>query len=171
MNDPVKILEGEHEHLMQAIAIAKRVQAIDDNKTYYELLHDILLFLRNYTEIYHYPKEENMLYPLLRNYANKFDEHFMFEIRDNHEDFKSLIAQIENDYLMYDYFHLRKNMDTYLDSLAAHLKREDKIILGAVKKILSEIELETIYNEFIRLDGNGKEELQKQLYKIILQVI
>ena len=61
----VNILLEEHRLLMQAVKTAREIQKIHDDDLYYRQLHGIILFLRNFTEIYHHPKEEQPLNPLL----------------------------------------------------------------------------------------------------------
>lgn len=168
MKDPIRILQDEHTFLLEAIDTGRALQKTIDNKVYYNLMHDFIIFIRNFTEIYHYPKEENILYPLLQNRSAAMTEEFIHEISDNHEDFKSMIADIENHYMMHDYIQLRKTMNNYFEVLVEHIKRENKIILSVADKILSITEKKNIYNQFEKTDKkNGeKEELKKELYKI-----
>ena len=172
MQNPIELLQEEHTLILKAIEIGKDIQKVPENKVYYRLMHDYILFIRNYTEIYHYPKEENILYPVLQNRSKAMSSEFMHEICDNHEDFKSMIADIENYYVMFDYKQLRKAMTNYFELLTNHIKRENKIILGAAAEILTVNEKENIYNQFETIDKkNGeKEELTKGLYKISLKM-
>lgn len=173
MKNPIRILQEEHHLLLQAIETGSDIQKVNDNIVFYNLMRDFIIFIRNYTEIYHHPKEETILYPLLQNRSENMSEEFIHEICDNHEDFKSLIAEIENHYVMYDFKQLRKAMITYLELLKEHIKRENKIILSVADKFLTETEKENIYNLFEKIDkSNGeKEELKKALYKINMQII
>ncbi len=172
MKNPIKILQEEHKLLLQAVETGKEIQKISDNIVYRDLMHDFIIFIRNYTEIYHHPKEENVLYPLLQNRSKAMSSEFIHEICDNHEDFKSLIAEIENHYVMFDYKQLRKSIAAYFDLLSEHIKRENKIILSAASEILTINEKENIYNQFETIDKkNGeKEELTKDLYKMSLKM-
>lgn len=100
-------------------------------------------------------------------------EEFIHEICDNHEDFKSLIAEIENHYVMYDCTQLRNAMSSYFELLSEHIIRENKIILSVAAEFLTPLEKENIYKLFEKMDKlNGeKEELKKILYKINMQII
>ena len=168
MKDPIRILQDEHTVLLEAIITGRALQKTIDNTVYYKLMHDFIIFIRNFTEIYHYPKEENILFPLLQNRSAAMTKEFIHEISDNHEDFKSMIAEIENHYMIQDSIQLRKTMNNYFEVLAEHIKRENKIILSAADKILSITEKKNIYDQFEKTDKkNGeKEELKKELYKI-----
>lgn len=168
MKDPIKLLLDEHKLIMQAVEIGKDIQKVKEEKAYYQLLHNFILFIRNYTEIYHYPKEENILFPLLRNRSKNMTPEFIHEISDNHEDFKALIAEIENHYVNYDFRQLRLTMANYLKELSEHIIRENKTILNVASTLLNAEEQEALYSKFVALDEKygEKEQLKKDFYKI-----
>lgn len=171
MMDPIKILQEEHKLLMKAVETASRIQKIEVDETYYRLLKDIIIFFKVFSEIFHYPKEENILYPVLLKYAKKMDSTFLNEISDNHDDLNSLMAEIETHYLHYDIKELRKTMNKHLVDLTKHVKRENKIILKTVNTLITDSEKQAIYDKFIELDkNNNKEEYVKNAYYIMAQV-
>ncbi|MEI6489758.1 MAG: hemerythrin domain-containing protein [Bacteroidota bacterium] len=168
----IKILLDEHELLLQAIDTTKQIQAIEDNKQYHLIMNDVILFFRNFSEIYHHPKEEEMFYPLLFKYAANINPDFLHEIYDNHEDFKSLMADIENAYILYDYKFLREMIDRYLAYLEEHIVKENKLIKYVSGKLLEEEDLTSMYESFKELDNKygGKGEIIEKFYKINLQL-
>ena len=165
MNNPVEILQEEHRQLLYAVHVARQIQKVDDEETYRELVRDMIIFLRNYTEAYHHPKEEYYLYPLLQNRARSMSEEFVHEVCDNHQEFKALMAAIENHYVMYDYRLLRKTMNDYLDVLSEHIRRENKVVLGVADKLLTAQETRKMAADFAVLDkqDGGKNSLEKNL--------
>ncbi len=169
--DAINILLDEHKMLLKAVETTKKIQKIKDDDKYYIALHDMILFFRNFSEIYHHPKEESVLYPALRNRSGEMSAEFLNEICDNHEDFKSAMAEIENAYLSYDYFRLRTSVEKYLSGLEVHIKKENKIILSVASKLLSKDELNEIAIRFLSIDKkNGeKESLVQNFYNIFLQ--
>lgn len=171
MNDPVKILLEEHKLLLQAIDISKQLQKTEEDATYHHLMHDVILFLRNFSEIYHHPKEENIFYPLLKNRSANMSNEFLHEICDNHEDFKSLVAQIEGAYGDHDYKWLRMLMSKYIVLFEDHIKRENKVILSVANQLLSAKEQEEAAKAFNQLDEKygDKPELTSLFYKIKAQ--
>lgn len=162
------LLLEEHKLLYNAIEVARRIQKIEDQDRYHKLMHDIILFFRNYTEIYHHPKEQYILYPALLKHPAKIDNKLLHEISDNHEDFKMLIAEIENCYELHQYDQLKLIFSKYLDEMFEHISREDNIVLKKLNEILSEEELTTINTEFLKHDEHfgEKEELKELFYKI-----
>ena len=169
---PITLLNEEHQLLLQAINIGQQVQEISDDQRYYALMHDLILFFRNYTEVYHYPKEEYILYPLLRGRTKQINPEHLEEIFDNHEDFKSLMAQIEMSYEQHDYKAMRRFMLEYLRILEIHISNEDKTILLSADKLLTPAESDAIVQEFNRLDEKHGDKLQlkESLYKLSLKV-
>lgn len=168
----ITILLEEHNLLLQAVKTAGQIQRIEDDELYYRQLHGIILFLRNFTEIYHHPKEENIFYPLLRNRSEGMSTEFIRETCDYHEDFKPMVFDIESSYLDYDYHQLRKATDKYLKALEEHIHRENEIILSIADGLLDEQELKTITKAFLQHDEDYgyKDELIKELHKINLQL-
>lgn len=162
MQNPLGTLENEHEILFKAIETGKGIQKISDDSCYHELMHDYIICIRNYTELIHYPKEEQVLYPLLRDRTKNMSAEFMHEICDNHEDFKSMLAEVENLFTVHDHARLRKVMNDYLDELAEHLHRENVIILSAARTLLSETEKKEINQAFSDLDAKNRDKANLQ---------
>lgn len=171
MNNPIQILLDEHTVLLKAVELSNILQKTEDDTSYRNLLHDVILFFRNFTEIYHHPKEELYLYPLLRNRSENMNEKFIKEICDNHEDFKSLMADTENFYVSYQFKMLRSAFAAYLKLMKEHILRENSIVLSVAEQMLTQEELKSIAQHFKELDEkNGeKEELIKNFKKISLQ--
>ena len=169
----INLIFDEHKLLMKAIETTKYFQTIEDNEQYHKSMNDIILFFRNFSESYHHPKEENILYPMLLKHASNIDPVFIHEICDNHEDFKSLMAQIENAFIIYDYSLMRRLIGEYIIYLEEHIKKENKMILKLVPEILSKEELETVGNEFEKLDNllGEKARLTEIFFKINLQFV
>ncbi len=170
MNNPIQILHEEHLVLLEAVETTKQVQKIQDNKQYRWLIHDLILFFRNFTEIFHHSKEEQILYPVIKNRAEKMSDRFLYEICDNHEDFKAMIAEIENHFENRDYRMLRKTMDTYLKELVEHIEKEEGEILQISAKLLLKNEIEKINEEFKMLDEKLGDDEKNKLTRIILNV-
>ncbi len=144
----INILLEEHKLLLQAIETTRQIQKIEDNEIYYTQIRGIILFFRNFTEIYHHPKEDDILYPLLRNRSVIISPELLYEVCDNHDDFKSMIADIEDTYLFYHYDQLRNATDIYIQALEKHIKKEDEVVLSIAATLLNEDELETVLREF-----------------------
>ena len=172
MKNPIKILQEEHKILLSAVSLGYEIQKVQDEEEYRHLINDFILFIRNYSETYHFPKEEDVFYPLLRDRSKSMNAEFMHEICDNHEDFKALVAEIENHFSAYDYPRLRATMDRYLSEMFNHMNQENRVILSTAASLLSEREMNELFDAFVDYDEQHgeKENLEKDFYKISLQV-
>lgn len=168
MENPVEVLKQEHRVLLRAIGLAAKIQEEKDDEQYHRLMHDVILFLRNFTELYHFPKEEQGLYPALRNRTENMSQAFMHEICDNHEDFRALMAELENHYLGRDFRLMRKISEEYLGTLARHINREEQVILNIAPLLLSPQETAQLSSQFLVMDDRclGKSEMEKDLDKL-----
>lgn len=169
-SNPIQILHAEHEMMLNAVKTAGEVQKIKDNKQYRWLIHDVILFFRNYSEIFHYPKEEQILFPVIKSRSKEINDKFLYELGDNHDDFKALMAEIENFFESHDYPMLRKSIENYLSDLTRHIGREEKEILHISANLLDDTEIQDINEEFLLLDGKLGEKEKENLEKIISNI-
>ena len=172
MRNPIKILQEEHNILLSALKMGLSIQKIEDEEEYRHLVNDFILFIRNYSEIYHFPKEEHFLYPLLKDRSKGMDAEFLHEICDNHEDFKALVAEMENHFANYDHKSLRTTMVKYLTEMFDHMNQENRVILNTAGSLLSEREMDQLFTDFIHHDEkNGdKKHLEEDFYKISIEL-
>jgi hemerythrin-like domain-containing protein len=168
MNNPVEVLKQEHRVLLRAIDLAGKLQEEKDDEHYHRLMRDVILFLRNFTELFHFPKEEQVLYPALRNRTENMSPAFIHEICDNHEDFRGLMAELESHYLDRDFRLMRKTAAIYLGALASHIHREEEIILNIAPLLLTSNETAQLSSKFLVMDDRclGKSEMEKDLDKL-----
>ena len=171
MNNPIRVLREEHLLLQNAIKTAQQMQGIADNEIYHGKVHDIILFFRNFTETYHYPKEDSILYPVLK--TRSIDPRVFKDLQNDHEDLEGLLADIIDAHVSYDYSTLRILMTRYLNLLSAQIATEDAAILSIADGLLSKEESGNIYNEFAALDKKDglKETLHSRYTNIANQGI
>lgn len=164
----INVLLEEHKLLLQAVETTRIIQKVLDNEIYYTQIRGMILFFRNFTEIYHHPKEDDILYPLLRNRSQVISPEFLYEVCDNHDDFKNMIGDIEDSYLFYHYDELRNATDIYINALEKHIRKEDGIVLSVAHTLLDEKELETVLQEFQDHDDRYgyKDDLIRDFLKI-----
>ena len=169
MHDPIKVLQAEHHALRSALHTASQIQAIKDDDLYRTRVHDIILFFREFTERYHYPKEDGILYPVLRDVVGA---EVISDMYDSHEDMEQLLADIIDAHVNYDHALLRSSMDMYINKLRSQIDREDKELLEEAGRSLSPAQASKIYQEFIDLDKKDglKEVLYKNYHKISAQM-
>lgn len=152
MNNPVQILQEEHKLLLSAIDTARHIQEIDDNELYHKLVHDVILFFRNFTEICHFPKESQVLYPILRDKLDDDGARRLDSIQNEHEDMELLIAEIIDAFVSYDNRTVRVALQHYTDELSRIIAKEEQWVLPLAEQTLTAAESAAIFEEFTRLD-------------------
>lgn len=172
MNNPVNILQEEHQLLSHAIDTARQIQGIKDNDLYHTLMHDVILFFSNFNEMCHHPKEDKILYPLLENRTEKLTTSFINEICNSHEDLEQFISEIVDAHVLYDHRTVRLAMNKYLDELSMQIENEEREILTIADALLNTKETEQAYHEFARLDARHGviDTIRNSYYKIIRQL-
>jgi hemerythrin-like domain-containing protein len=153
MKNPVYILQEEHQLLTGAIEKARQIQNIQDNDLYHTLMHDVILFFRNFNEICHFPKEDKILFPLLQGRTQKITPVFVDEMCNNHEDLEQFISEIVDAHVLYDYRTVRLAMHKYLQELEEQIETEERELLSIADALLSIEESETAYYEFEKHDA------------------
>lgn len=168
MYNPIKVLVEEHDLLLHAVNTARQIQLIKDNELYHNKVHDIILFFRNFTEMYHYPKEDGILYPVLKNYTTGISPGLISELTNNHEDLDQLLADIIDAHVSHEYVSLRVALNKYLNELTEQVETESNTILKNAEHLLSEQEAHTIFYQFAELDRRDgtKETLHKRYHSI-----
>ena len=168
MNNPISVLKDEHELLLSAISTAKQIQEIRNNEQYHTKVHDMILFFRNFTEQYHHPKEDQILYPIIKGRNKHVSAELIHELCNNHEDLEQLLADAIDAHVAYEYGHLREYMDKYLKELSSQIEREDQTILNIADGLLSTEESGNLYEEFLALDKKDgtKDTLHKRYARI-----
>ncbi|HQQ94906.1 MAG TPA: hemerythrin domain-containing protein [Bacteroidia bacterium] len=172
MRNPLKILQEEHNILLSAVKLGLNIQKVENNEEYRHLVNDFILFIRNYSEIYHFPKEEQFLYPILRNRSEQMGEEFLYEIYDNHEDFRAMVSEIEIHFANYNHDLLRSVMTRYLREMFDHMNQENRVVLNNASALLTEQEMESLYEKFMIHDEKHgeKKHLERDFYKISVEL-
>jgi len=169
MKSPIKVLYDEHEVIISAIEITKDAgKLISQNEIAYEMLiRDLLNFFKLYADQYHHNKEEKILFPEMNKKNELLEDGVIKEMLDNHEDFRSMIADIETLLDKKDYLSTQKKLQIYTEALLDHIAVENDEVFQMAETLFDAAELEKIYFRFDDSDrevgGEKKIELLNQL--------
>ena len=173
--NPVSLLIQEHNLIKEAIEIAKNCRNILNNISQYEnAVRQLINFFRNYADNYHHQKEEQILFPEMVKANEMLEQGIVFEMFENHSDFRQMIASIEK-FLEKKEFDKTQNMlEQYCEALLDHIAVEDDEVFEIAKSLFDNNELEKIYFRFVDIDseiGNHpKEELKQNLEKLKISI-
>lgn len=174
--DAIKILFEEHEIITDATNIAKGLRKIIDKPELYEQhVLGLIAFFREYADKYHHHKEEDILFPEMIKANELLESGVIQEMFENHENFRELIAEIEQLTKDKNYLSAQNKLEQYADSLIDHIAVENEEVFEIAKTLFSDSELEKIYFRFKDLDNelgeNNKNILQERLNRIQQNII
>lgn len=152
MSNPVSILHEEHKLLIDAIEKTRQIQCVQDTTTYQVMIHDMIVFFRNFTEMCHFPKEDKVLFPMVQGRTQRLDSLFIDEMCSHHQDLEQFISEILDAYNMQDYRTVRLAMNKYLNELEDEIETEEREILSIADALLSVKESEAACKDFERHD-------------------
>ena len=153
MGNLVEVLQNEHLLLRHAVATTEKVQKIQDNDLYHTKIHPLLLFFKNFTDLYHHPKEDMVLNQVQSNQKMQLDPSILNTIASNREDLDQMLAEIIDAYMAYEVPQLRAMVGKYTKELTEQMDQEDNIILKNAFCLLTEHESDQMYRSFMQLDG------------------
>lgn len=126
--DALEVLIEEHEIILKAIDILnKSAEELQERKKisseFFEKLLDII---RNFADKCHHGKEENVLFPLIRERDAKQDKVISLFLED-HEKGRKFIRGINESLGKNDIESIIDNAEGYVNLLPLHIKKENAI--------------------------------------------
>jgi hemerythrin-like domain-containing protein len=172
MNEYVKILYDEHDIIVQGIEIAKKSkELIDKDSTQFEeTVRKLIYFFRNYADKFHHYKEEEILFPAMAQKNEIIGEGIVQEMLDNHEDFRSLIKEIENNLDAKQYINAYKVLSEYTDKLLDHIAAENDELFLMSEQLFDVSELERMKFRFDDCDRDLGIEQKEGLMKMLAEL-
>ncbi|MCF8460949.1 MAG: hemerythrin domain-containing protein [Flavobacteriales bacterium] len=169
MNNPIDTMLHEHDVISQAADIVETLNGAweDDADGYAEKATKLIAFFREYADDYHHRKEEDVLFPALKDHPDFVLEEMVDEFEQHHEDFREYAADAESALADGDHAASYKHLKAYVSDLLDHIAAENDEIFVLAENLLSENDLETIYFRFEDIDRDlgydRKAELERQV--------
>lgn len=169
-HNPIQTMLEEHEVICSTEAIIKR---LENNwevnpQQYKQDVTELIYFFREYADGYHHRKEEEVLFPEIKNHPDFVLQEILDEFEQHHEDFRDYTCEIENALEAGDYEKSYKELNNYLQDLLDHIGAENDELFVLAESLMSEEELETIYFKFKDIDMELGEENKTDLEKRII---
>ena len=173
METATKNLENDHEYILRLMNVMeKMVLEISTNLEHIKLAVSLI---RNYADVFHHGKEENLLFPFLVKKGFSIDHgplsvmiHEHAEGRKFVKDMELEIANIKNGDES-SFTILYENMQGYIDLLRAHIGKENKVLFPLADKVLTPEDQEELLKEFATLETTvqGKQQLMRFITDIV----
>lgn len=172
-NNPIKVMYEEHEIIQKVEKIIDNVDGMweKDSISYIELVDNLIIFFKEYADGYHHRKEEEVLFPAIKNHLDFVLQEIIDEFEEHHESFRNYTQEIQdaidNEAFPKSYRLLRE----YCNDLLDHIAAENEELFVLAENLLSENELETIFFKFKDIDMELGEERKKELEQSILAML
>jgi hemerythrin-like domain-containing protein len=141
-----------------------------DIEKYTELVTTLISFYREYADSYHHRKEEEVLFPAIKNHPDFVLREIIDEFEQHHEDFRDYTREIEQAIMEGNYEKSYQELNNYLQDLLDHIAAENDELFVLAESLLGEEELETIFFKFkdidMELGQDRKTELEENISAI-----
>ncbi len=171
-NNPIQTMLDEHEVICKTEAIIENLNQLweSDIEKYTELVTTLISFYREYADSYHHRKEEEVLFPAIKNHPDFVLREIIDEFEQHHEDFRDYTKEIEQAIVEGNYEKSYQELNNYLQDLLDHIAAENDELFVLAESLLGEEELETIFFKFkdidMELGQDRKTELEEKISAI-----
>lgn len=162
-----EILRAEHKEITIMLEVAKLCsdKVKDGNLSEIETLLKITDFFKNFTDDCHHRKEEDLLFPLLKEKEHQAD--LLGNLLNEHVQGRNLIKAINSEAEMIkggktDTSSLIDNVRQYTTLLDKHIKEENDVLFKQAEKVLTAREQADLYEKFELLE---KEEIGEGVHE------
>lgn len=168
LNNPIKVLEKEHDIITRVNDIVQKINLLweKDPATYKQIINDLLLFISEYSDGFHHYKEEEILFPTIREHPSFNLEEILDELLEHHEDFRNykndIVEALEQD----DLPLVQKKLSELIDHLLDHIAVENEELFIMAENLLDPSDLEKMYFQFEDIDRDLSFDKKKLLEAI-----
>lgn len=145
MNKAIEILMQEHTHIKKAIADTQALfLSIAHGKATLNEVKNRINFFRKYADSYHHYKEEKVLFPEMIKRNEMLEFGVIHEMLENHEDFREMLAEVEQLTNEGDAAAAQQKFDKYALAMLEHIAVEDDEVFQIAETLMNEDELLTV---------------------------
>lgn len=168
-NSPLSVMYAEHDIITKAEEIIRNADGMwkKDTLGYVELVGRLIVFFREYADGYHHQKEEEVLFPAIKNHPDFVLQEIIEEFETHHEDFRVYTTLIEVALKEGDYEKSYQGLNNYLQDLLDHIAAENEELFVLAENLMDENDLETIFFKFKDIDLELGEERKRELEESI----
>jgi hemerythrin-like domain-containing protein len=152
--NPIQTMLEEHEIICKTESIIETLDYYWEKypKKYTEIVTTLISFFREYADGYHHRKEEEVLFPAIKNHPDFVLHEIIDEFEQHHEDFRDYTKEIEEALTEGNYKKSYQELNNYLQDLLNHIAAENDELFVLAETLLEEEDLETIFFKFKDID-------------------
>jgi hemerythrin-like domain-containing protein len=172
MNNPMDVMYGEHDVIVKAEKIIINLNGIweKDADAYSEKVRKLIVFFKEYADGYHHRKEEDVLFPAIKEHPDFVLQEIIDEFETHHEDFRGYAKDISEAIDEKDFPRSYKILKQYINDLRDHIAAENDELFVLAENLMDKNQLETIYFKFMDVDMQLGEKRKQELEKMISEM-
>jgi hemerythrin-like domain-containing protein len=172
MDPTQELLFSEHEIVLSAVTLAEKGEKLlaRDEAACENILRRLLTFFRDYADLYHHKKEEEILFPEMNRKNALLEEGAIKEMLENHDDFRDMLKSIERFLDKKDFTRALQQLHIYSEALLDHIAVENDEIFQMITVLFDEKEIKDLYFRFLDLDRELGEDKKAALVKSLDQI-
>ncbi len=163
----IQMLVDEHDVIRKAIEQVNTILQSADLSLQADSLLWFINFFREYGDLYHHHKEEEILFPLIEQKDSMMAEGIIRALTEHHEMFREDLTQAQNAISRGNWSAVRKIFNQYLSNLKDHISAENDEFFISADLVLDDSEKESLYFYFLdkdrELNENRKNEFEKRI--------
>ncbi len=163
----IQMLVAEHDVILKAIEQVDTILESEDLSKQANSLLWFIKFFREYGNLYHHHKEEDILFPLLKQKDSMIAEGIISALTEHHEMFREDLHNAQDAISNGDWTAVRNTFNRYLSNLKDHISAENDEFFITADQVLDDSEKESLYFSFLdkdrELDENGKKEFEERI--------
>lgn len=168
-NNPITVMYDEHDFIVKAEKVIESLANTWENnpEEYADKIKKLVEFFREYADGYHHRKEEDVLFPAIKDHPDFVLQDIIDEFETHHEDFREYATEIVesvNEGRFSDSFKVLKQ---YINDLQDHIAAENDELFVLAESLMDETQLENIYFKFKDIDIELGEERKKEYESMI----
>ena len=159
----------EHEVIVRAEKIIENLENTWENnpEEYADKVKKLVGFFREYADGYHHRKEEEVLFPAIKDHPDFVLQEIIDEFMEHHEGFREYAAEIIEAINEKDYVQSYKILKRYINDLLDHIAAENEELFVLAQNLMDENQLENIYFKFKDIDMELGESRKIDFEKLI----
>jgi hemerythrin-like domain-containing protein len=163
----IQMLIHEHDVILKAIERVNDIFKSQDLSSNSESLVWFLEFFREYGDLYHHRKEEDILFSLIEKKDQMLATGIIKALTEHHEIFREDLGRAQNALSNNDWILARNILSSYFSNLKDHISAENDEFFISVDLLLDDSEKESLYFSFLdkdrELDENKKKEFEQKV--------
>ncbi|MCB0482381.1 MAG: hemerythrin domain-containing protein [Flavobacteriales bacterium] len=172
-NNPLQTLMDEHDLICSTEDIIKSLNGtwVENPDLYTERVNSLLIFFKEYSDLFHHRKEEEILFRELRDHPDFLLNDILTELEEHHESFRETVLELDDAIENSEYEKVQSLFAGYLNDLLDHIAVENDELFSMAESVFTEDELERMYFLFqdleMDLGQDRKRELEESLKALV----